>query len=91
MRVDGEGGRQLGFDNMVNRAVKGTTDWKEYSIVLDVPENSKSINYGVLLGGDGEVWFDSFKLEEVGKDVPVTNLTKEPKLPAAPSNLGFEE
>ena len=91
MRIDGAGGKQLEFDNMHNRAVKGTTDWKEYSIVLDIPDGSRTINYGVLLGGDGEVWFDSFKLEKVSKDVPVTNMMKKSDLPNAPENLSFEK
>ena len=90
MRIDGESNQQLGFDNMRDRAIKGTTDWKKYEIVLDIPENSTTINYGVLLGGDGEVWFDNFELKEVDKNVPVTSLKKESKLPSQPINLDFE-
>lgn len=90
MRVDGEGS-QLKFDNMVNRPIKGTTDWKKYEIVLDVPENSKTINYGSLLPGRGEVWFDNFKLEEVDKSIPVTNINYGFNLPEKPVNLDFEE
>ncbi len=91
MRIDGENNQRLGFDNMENRAIKGTTDWKKYEIVLDIPSNSKSINYGVLLGGVGKVWFDNFHLEEVNKNVPVTNLMKEKQLPNKPINMDFEE
>jgi len=91
MRIDGQDNQQLGFDNMQNRLIKGTTDWKKYEIVLDIPLSSKTINYGVLLGGDGEVWFDNFKLDEVDNSVPVTNLRKENKLPTKPINLDFEE
>jgi hypothetical protein len=90
MRIDGESNQQLGFDNMYDRAIKGTTDWKKYEIVLDIPENSTTINYGVLLNGDGEVWFDNFKLQEVDKNVPLTTLTKDSKLPSQPINLDFE-
>lgn len=90
MRVDGEES-QLQFDNMFNRQIKGTTDWTKYEIVLDVPENSKTINYGVLLTGQGEVWFDNFQLEEVDKSVPVTNMNNGFKLPNKPINLDFEE
>ena len=90
MRIDGYNNQQLGFDNMQGRAIKGTTEWKKYEIVLDIPSNSKSINYGLLLGGEGKVWFDSFKLEEVDKSIPVTNLRKENKLPSQPINLDFE-
>ena len=91
MRIDGENNQQLGFDNMQDRAIKGTTDWKKYNIVLDVPSNSKTINYGVLLGGDGKGWFDNFKIDEVDKTVQVTNLIKENKLPNKPINLDFEQ
>jgi hypothetical protein len=90
MRIDGESNQQLGFDNMRDRAIKGTTDWKKYDIVLDIPVNSLTINYGVLLNGDGEVWFDNFELKEVDKNVPVTNLKKESELPSQPINLDFE-
>jgi hypothetical protein len=90
MRIDGENNQQLGFDNMVNRAIKGTTGWNKYEIVLDIPSTSKVINYGVLLDGKGKVWFDNFQLKEVGKNIPVTNLKKENKLPSQPINLNFE-
>lgn len=33
MRVDGNR-RMLGFDNILNRAVTGTTDWKQFEVVL---------------------------------------------------------
>lgn len=90
MRIDGYNNQQLGFDNMQGRVIKGTTEWKKYKIVLDVPSNSRSINYGLLLGGEGKVWFDNFKLEEVDKSVVLTNLRKENKLPSQPINLDFE-
>lgn len=91
MRINGENRRILGFDNMLGRAIKGTTDWKKYEIVLDVPQNSKTINYGALLNGQGKVWFDNFQLEEVDKSVKVTNLMKGNKLPNKPINLDFEK
>jgi hypothetical protein len=91
MRIDGDNNNQLGFDNMQNRTIKGTTDWNKYEIVLDIPTNSKLINYGVILGGKGKVWFDNFIIEEVDKSVPATNLLKENKLPSEPINMDFEE
>ena len=91
MRVDGEKGEMLGFDNMQTRPIKGTTDWKQYAIVLNVPANSKVINYGVLLGADGEVWFDNLKLEIVDKNVPVTSVEKERNLSKQPVNMDFEK
>jgi hypothetical protein len=91
MRIDGENKKELGFDNMKERAIKGTTDWTKYEIVLDVPSSSKAIGYGVLLNGKGMLWFDNMKLEVVDKSVPVTKTAKEITYPKDPVNLNFEE
>jgi hypothetical protein len=90
-RVDAkEGGKVLQFDNMEDRAVKGTSDWQNYSIVLDVPPDAGALAYGFFVVGTGQAWVSGLKIEEVGKDVPSTNLTKpEKKLPTAPVNLDF--
>lgn len=90
MRLDGSGPRVVGFDNMSDRSLRGTTDWKRCDIVLDVPDSAKTIAFGFLLEGKGEVLADDFHLEEVGKDVAVTGKTEQ-SLPAAPVNLDFAQ
>jgi hypothetical protein len=77
MRVDGPAGTVLSFDNMHNRSIEGTTDWKRYEIVLDVPENSAAVAFGILLAGKGQAWVDGLRFEVVGKDVPTTNMPDE--------------
>src|SRR5262245_48304146 len=72
MRMDGAG-YSLNFDNMSNRPIKGTTDWKKYEVVLDVPEESVRITFGILLMGAGQVWVDDLRLEAVGQDAQTTN------------------
>lgn len=69
MRVDGAG-YALNYDNMQNRPIRGTTDWKRYEIVLDVPEESFILAFGFELVSKGRVWADDFELEIVGPDVP---------------------
>ena len=91
MRIDDKNNQQVGFDNMMNRPIKGTTEWKEYSIVLDVPANSNTINFGLLLAGNGKIWADNFTLVEVDESVPVTSIKKENKFPTRPINMDFEE
>lgn len=91
MRVDGEGkeNRALSFDNMQSRPIKGTLDWKEYEIVLDVPDQSRRITFGILLSGPGQAWLDDFMFEVVTEDVPVTG--KANHVPSGkPVGLGFE-
>ena len=89
MRVDKES-KQLAFDNMQDRSIKGTTDWKQYDVVLDVPQNATGIFFGVLLSGAGKVWLSEAKFEIVGPNVLTTNGVAESKQDE-PMNLGFED
>ena len=92
LRIDGNSSEKaLGFDNMFNRSIKGTTGWQKYEIVLDVPTDAKYISFGVLLNGPGTVLLDDMNFEIVSKDTPVTNMNIEPILTNKPQNTNFEE
>ena len=91
MRIDHSTGDVLQFDNMSNRPITGDTNWNMYAIVLDVPDNSSVISFGVLLSGAGHVWMDGFKFEEVSETVPTTNLEVTAELLDEPANLSFED
>lgn len=88
-RVDGVAGKSLAFDNMHNRAVKGTTAWQKYEIVLDVPKEAVRLAYGALVGGTGVIWFDDIQFEIVDPTVEATSAMT--STPEAPTNLKFEE
>ncbi|MFF2481090.1 helix-turn-helix domain-containing protein [Paenibacillus sp. NPDC058071] len=90
MRVDNRNGDSLKFDNMQDRPIRGTADWNQYAVVLDVPENSHAIAFGVLLSGSGKVWADNFAFVEVDEKTPTTDSSNQESLPKAPVNLGFE-
>jgi hypothetical protein len=89
MRVDKES-KQLAFDNMEDRSIKGTTDWKQYDVVLDVPQDATGIFFGVLLSGTGTVWLSEAKFEIVGPNVLTTNRVVQSRQDE-PMNLGFED
>jgi hypothetical protein len=95
MRVDGEHGALLSFDNMQTRPITGTTDWTEYRVVLDVPADAVHVALGVLMEGAGAVWIDGVQLREVGEDVPTTGAGARSRTdpgheyPAGPVNLDF--
>jgi hypothetical protein len=91
MRVDGPRSEALAFDNMQDRAIKGTSDWTKYEIVLDVSEQAQDIAFGLLLSGRGRAWMDDLKFEVVGTEVPTTGSKLAKKAPTAPANLDFEE
>ncbi|MFY9341322.1 MAG: hypothetical protein WAT39_02450 [Planctomycetota bacterium] len=91
-RIDAkEAGRTLGFDNMSNRPITGTTPWTRHAVVLDVPEGSKGLAYGILLSGTGRVWIGGVRIEPVGADVAVTNMSAAHDEPGPPRNLDFEQ
>jgi hypothetical protein len=106
LRVDA-GAKTVGFDNMLlndnPRPVWGTTDWQEYSIVLDVSEDASVIIYGALMMGTGQMWLDDLTIEIVDKSFETTGVKDvsifkerdfmiDPSLQIAePYNLDFEK
>lgn len=64
MRID----PRIGFDNMQDRGIKGTNDWKKYSITLELePQLTKNIVVGALLVGGGKMWVDDMEIRIDGK------------------------
>lgn len=54
---------RVAFDNMEQRGITGTTDWKQYEIELDYDSKKVTdIVLGSLLVGKGKVWMDDLKL-----------------------------
>jgi hypothetical protein len=103
LRVD-SGVKIVGFDNMIMenpRPVMGTTDWKKYNIVLDVPGNATSISYGALIMLSGQIWIDNLSIEIVDDSVETTGIKDLNILPELdftdfsfhpePFNLDFED
>jgi hypothetical protein len=90
MRVDGEDGKALAFDNMQSRPIKGTTAWTRQEVVLDVAPNAKNLAFGILLDGTGAAWIDEVKFEAVDKSVATTGMATGEELAAEPTNLDFE-
>jgi C-terminal processing protease CtpA/Prc len=71
MRIDPE----IGFDNMNSRGITGTTDWKEYEIILPLnPKKTDNIVVGGLLVGKGKMWLDNLQVSIDGKDLDNKNL-----------------
>jgi hypothetical protein len=87
MRVD-RGKDPVAFDNMQNRSIKGTTEWRRYDVVLDVPKDATRISFGILLDNAAEVWLSGTKFDVVGADIPATG---DRKVPDNPVNLEFTD
>lgn len=84
---DGKGLSPLAYDNMRNRAIVGTSEWKKYELVIDIPSETVSIGFGMTLTGQGEVWLDDVHFEAVDSTVATTGVIVLPQ----PSNLDFRD
>ncbi len=65
LRVDRAEGRRGFFDNMADRPIRGA-EWREYAVEGDVAPDAERIFLGALLVGDGRLWLDDVRLEDVG-------------------------
>jgi len=74
LRIDDDSNKMLFFDNMMQRGIKGTRDWTEYSITLPLPEKAKTINIGAFLFGKGKLWVDDFQVLIDNKDISKVKL-----------------
>lgn len=67
VRLDDNDMQYLWFDNMQDRPIKGTLGWKEFNITFNVPNQSSTLNFGVLLVGSGSVWINKVSVVELSK------------------------
>jgi hypothetical protein len=88
MRVT-EGGQTptAAFDDMADRPIKGTTDWKQVQVVLDVSPRAEGITIGALLTETGTVWVSGLRLEVVDRTVAITG--RHERQNEQPMNLDF--
>ncbi|EAR02335.1 S41 family peptidase [Maribacter sp. HTCC2170] len=81
MRIDvekfGLHGMNGGFENMQYQNIKGTKDWKKYTITLPYPEGAEQIYVGGILSGQGEAWFDDFSLKMDGQNMQIMKEKEE--------------
>ena len=68
MRQDGSA-PGLAFVSMQPQGIKGTNDWKEYSVTFPLNDDGRQLTVGVLLSGAGKVWADDLRVLVDGKPV----------------------
>jgi C-terminal processing protease CtpA/Prc len=79
MRID----PGIGFNNMRDKAIDGTTDWTKYEITLNLdPERTEAIVIGGLMAGTGKAWFDDFTVTIDGKDISQAKVFEKKVMPA---------
>ncbi len=68
LRQDGPGGT-LAFATLQTMNLRGTADWKEYSINIRLQPNGRQIVFGFFVSGVGRAWADSLQLLADGKPI----------------------
>jgi hypothetical protein len=85
MQIEGTGA-SLALDNMRDREIRGTADWRQYQVVIDVSDEAESISFGAFLNGAGSLAVSGVKLDVVDDKVPLTSVERQ-----GPQNLGFQQ
>jgi hypothetical protein len=72
------GGQTAFFDDMEDRSAGA--DWREYTILAQVPENAETISAGFIVTGLARGWFDdaSFEIAEGLPQEPARTLEAQP-------------
>jgi C-terminal processing protease CtpA/Prc len=84
---------QIGFDNMSNRGVTGTTDWAPFEITLPLrPKQTEQIVLGGLLVGKGKMWLDNLKITIDGMELGDPKIkTFQKEIFAAQADKAFDD
>jgi C-terminal processing protease CtpA/Prc len=73
----------IGFDNMQDRGVAGTTDWTKYEITLPMdPAHTKQFVMGGLLVGTGKMWIDDLQVTIGSKKIETLKPLVQHRFPA---------
>lgn len=63
-------------------SIAGTTRWRPFDIVIDVPGRAQSIQLTIVITGAGTLWADDFRFEIVSASIPLPERTQ-------PQNMTF--
>ena len=76
LHADGANG-MLAYYNDTSTRLKGTADWKEYSIKLKMPDGAQKIQFGLNAYGNGRIWVDDFRILFDGKEISKAKIKEQ--------------
>ena len=79
-------GNTLQFENLQSKKIKGTKDWKQYSVTLPLAAQAQLIHIGPILIGKGKLWIDDVELFVDGTPIQDARLKPDfnPNPPRSP-------
>ncbi len=113
IRADDAQGRLIGIETLylgydadhaehgagMKRGPMGDIDWSTAQVLLDVPDQARTVTYGVSLAGSGQLWVDNVRLEVIAQRIsadagvvinPFGIKAERSELTSSPRNLDFE-
>ena len=79
-------------DQMQGREITGSTPWKEYYSIIEIPENCVQMSIGFILEGSGTVYADDFKISKASSKIKASSSVEVIKnVRTKLENLGFEK
>jgi hypothetical protein len=60
-------GVPLAVERMADRALRGDHPWQRHTVELTIPAGTQQVQVGVMLMGNGTVWFDEARLATVAE------------------------
>ncbi len=102
IRAEDATGRVIAFRNVSSPGsrLRGTTDWTQVHIAINIPSAAAAVFYGIQLLGTGAVWIDNVRFDVLGKadpdaSGPTFTVYNPPPVPSLllprPENLNFEK
>jgi len=64
----------IAYANNNPQALHENTDWTLCQLTLDIAENSRNLDFGVILSGQGRLWIDDGTLEIVNASIASNDL-----------------
>jgi len=72
IRIDSPHSEFRGYEDTHNVNLQGDRDWTALSLVVDVPDDARSIELGLSQEGSGTTWFGPVSVETVDNNVRTT-------------------
>jgi len=74
VRVDGPGTSEFASATTEKQSVKfsGTTDWRNFSLVVNVPKQAQDLLLGLAANGPGDLWVADMEFKVVDNNVPLS-------------------
>jgi hypothetical protein len=66
-------GKIVSHDDMASKPASGTTDWRQYDSIAQVPNDLAAVKIYIILHGPGQIWFDNTQIQLAPAEAPLTD------------------